>query len=184
MNPQYVVLGAVEVTSRIIEFSPRTVFEWAVMLFNFFLIVGILSWLLFKPVSKFLNDRITRIKNQIDDAKGQNMKATQLRSQYETKLAAIEQEATEILRNARSKAKQNEQEIIQAARLEAEEIRKRSRIEIGLEKERVKDEMKKEMIEVATMMASQFVAANIDDAKQNEMINQIINEAGDVQWLS
>lgn len=184
MNPQYIALGAVEQTSRLIEFSQRTGFEWAVQTFNFFLIVGILSWLLFKPVSKFLNDRTERIKNQIDDAKNQNMKATELRSQYETKLAAIEQEATEILRDARAKAKQNEQDIINAARSEAEEIRKRSRIEIGLEQERVKDEMKKEMIEVATMMASQFVAANMDAKKQNEMIDQIINEAGDVQWLS
>ena len=40
------------------------------------------------------------------------------------------------------------------------------------------------MIEVATMMTSQFVTASMDDAKQTEIINQIINEAGDVQWLS
>ena len=184
MNPQYVALGAIEVASRIIEFSPRTAFELAIMLINFFVIVGVLSYFLFEPVGKFLNDRTDRIKTQIDHAKDQNMKANQLRQEYEEKLAVIEQEATEILRDARAKAKKNEQEIISQARAEAEEIKKRSRIEIGLEQERVKDEMKKEMIEVATMMASQFVAANMDDKKQNEMIDKIIDEAGDVQWLS
>lgn len=184
MNPQYIMLAAVETSSRLIEFSPRTLFEWAVMVVNFFVIVGILSYFLFKPVGQFLNVRKERIKNQIDDAKDNNIKAAELRSQYEEKLAKIEQEAAVILRDARTKAKQNEQEIISAARAEAEEIRKRSHIEIQLEQERVKDEIKKEMIEVATIMASKFVASSMDDAKQNELINQIIDEAGDVQWLS
>ncbi len=178
------MLAAIEPTSRLIEFSPRTLFEWAVMVVNFFVIVGVLSYFLFEPVGKFLGDRQERIKNQIDDAKDNNIKAAELRTQYETKLATIEQEAAEILRDARTKAKQNEQEIISAARDEAEEIRKRSHVEIQLEQERVKDEMKKEMIEVATMMASKFVASSMDNAKQNELINEIINEAGDVQWLS
>lgn len=184
MNPQYIMLAAVETNSRLIEFSPRTLFEWAVMVVNFFVIVGILSYFLFKPVGKFLSERQERIKNQIDDAKNNNIQAAALRTQYETKLETIEQEAAEILRNARTKAKQNEQEIISAARDEAEEIRKRSHVEMQLEQERVKDEMKKEMIEVATMMASKFVASSMDDTKQNELINEIIDEAGDVQWLS
>lgn len=184
MSPQYVLLGAVETTSRIIEFSPRTVFEWAVMLVNLFVIIGILSWFLFKPVSEFLNDRRERIKGQINDAKENNIKASTLRTEYETKLKSIEQEAAEILREARAKAKQNEQEIINEARVEADEIRKRTHVEIQLEQERVKDEMKKEMIEVATIMASKFVTSSMDEAKQNELINQIIDEAGDVQWLS
>lgn len=184
MNPQYIMLAAVEPASRLIEFSPRTLFEWAVMLVNLFVIIGILTWALFKPVGAFLVARQLRIKDQIDDAKSKNIKATQLQDKYEAKLAAIEQEAAEILREARKKAKQNEQEIISAARVEAEEIRKRSHVEVQLEQERVKDEMKKEMIEVATIMASKFVASSMDDAKQNELINQIIDEAGDVQWLS
>lgn len=184
MNPQYVVLGAVETASRIIEFTPKTGFEWSVQIINLFVIIGILSYLLFKPVGKFLQDRSNKIKDQIESATTQNVAAEALRKEYETKLATIEQQATDILREARTKAKKNEQDIISEARTEAEEIKKRSRIEIELEQERVKDQMKKEMIEVATMMASQFVAANMDATKQTEMIDQIISEAGDVQWLS
>lgn len=184
MNPQYVILGAVETTTRIIEFSQRTGFEWAVMVVNLFIIIGVLSYFLFEPVGKFLRERQERIKVQIDDAKDQNIQAATLRTQYETKLAGIEQEAADILRNARTQAKQNELEIINEARAEAEVIRKRSHVEIKLEQERVKDDMRKEMIEVATSMASKFVESSMDDAKQNELINQIIDEAGDVQWLS
>lgn len=184
MNPQYVVFGAIETASRIIEFSPRTGFEWIVQIVNLLVIIGLLSWLLFKPVGAFLLARTLRIQNQIDDAKNQKNKADSYRKEYETKLAKIQEEANEILRQARAKAKQNEQQIISDARAQAEEIRKRSLIEIELEKERVKDEMKKEMIEVATLMASKFVATSMDDHKQNELIDEIINEAGDVQWLN
>ena len=184
MNPQYVVLGAVETASRIIEFTPRTAFEWSVQVVNLLVIIGILTYVLFKPVGKFLQDRSDKIKDQISSANTQNKEAEALRSKYEAKLATVEQEATEILRKARDGAKKNEQSIISEAREEAEEIRKRSRTEIKLEQERVKDEIRQEMIEVATMMASEFVAANMDEKKQTEMINKIIDEAGDVQWLS
>lgn len=147
MNPQYVVLGAVETASRIIEFTPRTAFEWSVQVVNLLVIIGILTYVLFKPVGKFLQDRTDKIKDQITSANTQNVAAEKLRKEYETKLATIQQEATDILREARAKAKKNEQDIISEAREEAEEIRKRSRVEIQLEQERVKDEMRKEMIE-------------------------------------
>lgn len=184
MNPQYVVLGAVDTASRLIEFTPRSLFEWSVQVVNLLVIIGILAYFLFEPVGKFLQDRTNKIKDQIDSAKTQNAQAEALRTEYEAKLAKVEQEATEILRQARAKAKKSEQDIINEARAEAEDIIKRSRVEIELEQDRVKDDMRKEMIEVATMMASQFVVANIDDAKQTEMIDKIISEAGDVQWLS
>lgn len=184
MNPQYVVLGAIETASRIIEFSPRTLFEWTVQVVNLLAIIGILTWLLFKPVGAFLSARTEKIKNQIDDAKNQKLKVETLRQDYETRIAKIQAEADEILRQARTKAKQSEEQIISAARAEAEEIKKRSLAEIQLEKERVKDEMKKEMIEVATLMAGKFIASTMDSNKQDELISEIINEAGDVQWLS
>ncbi len=184
MNPQYVVLGAVETASRIIEFTPRTLFEWSVQVVNLLVIVGVLSYVLFKPVSKFLQERSDKIQNNIESANAQKAEAETLRQEYEGKLAKVEQEATEILKEARANAKKNEQEIISQARSEAEHIRERAKIDIELEQERVKDEMKQEMIKVATMMASQFVEANMDEKKQTEMIDKIIDEAGDVQWLS
>ena len=56
--------------------------------------------------------------------------------------------------------------------------------DIKLEQERVRAEMKAEMIEVATLMAGKFVASAMDEAKQNELITEIIGEMGDVQWLN
>ncbi|MFQ9695821.1 MAG: hypothetical protein ACLRY5_03210 [Zhenhengia sp.] len=55
--------------------------------------------------------------------------------------------------------------------------------DIELEKERVQAEMKAEMIEVASLMASKFVAASMDENKQNELVDEMIKEMGDVQWL-
>lgn len=43
--------------------------------------------------------------------------------------------------------------------------------------------MKAEMIEVASLMASKFVAASMDENKQNELVDEMIKEMGDVQWL-
>ena len=68
-------------------------------------------------------------------------------------------------------------------REEAEVIKTKAFKDIELEKERVQAEMKAEMIEVASLMASKFVAASMDENKQNELVDEMIKEMGDVQWL-
>ena len=44
--------------------------------------------------------------------------------------------------------------------------------------------MKNELIEVSTLMAGKFVSGNLDKDKQNEIIDDIIKEMGDVNWLN
>ena len=77
--------------------------------------------------------------------------------------------------NAQTKAVNDAVKAVNKAKAEAD---------IRLEQEKVKDEMKTQMIDVSTLMASKFVALSIDEAKQNEIIDEVIKEMGDVQWLS
>ena len=53
-----------------------------------------------------------------------------------------------------------------------------------LEKKRVVDEMKQEMISVAAAMAAKVINANIDINIQNQLVDETIKEMGDSTWLS
>lgn len=170
--------------SKIIEFSMVTVWDWAIQLLALFLIIFVLAKLLFKPVSDFLEKRQAGIAANLNDAKAAKQDAATLKAEYETKIKDIEKEAGEILKAARAKALVREEQIIEAAKTEAEEIKLKAMNDIKLEQERVRAEMKAEMIEVATLMAGKFVASAMDEAKQNELITEIIGEMGDVQWLN
>ncbi|MEG0352097.1 MAG: F0F1 ATP synthase subunit B [Cellulosilyticaceae bacterium] len=170
--------------SKIIEFSMVTVWDWFFQLGALFLIIFILAKLLFKPVSDLLEKRQAGIAANINDAKNAKNAAATLKSEYEYKIADINAEAGDILKAARAKALAREEEIITAAKAEAEAIKIKAMEDMKLEQERVRAEIKDEMIEVATLMAGKFVATAMDDAKQSELIEEIIGEMGDVQWLN
>ncbi|MEG0013467.1 MAG: F0F1 ATP synthase subunit B [Cellulosilyticaceae bacterium] len=170
--------------SKIIEFSMVTVWDWFFQLGALFLIIFILAKLLFKPVSDLLEKRQAGIAANINDAKNAKNAAATLKSEYESKIADINAEAGDILKAARAKALAREEEIITAAKAEAEAIKIKAMEDMKLEQERVRAEIKDEMIEVATLMAGKFVATAMDDAKQSELIEEIIGEMGDVQWLN
>ena len=53
-----------------------------------------------------------------------------------------------------------------------------------MEKKRVADDMKKEMVTIAAAMAGKVVAASMDTSIQDSLIEETIKEMGDKTWLS
>ena len=78
----------------------------------------------------------------------------------------------------------NETKIISDAKEEAAAIIARANEEAELEKKKVADEVKQEMISVAAVMASKVVAANIDTTIQNTLVEQTLKEMGESTWLN
>ena len=142
------------------------------------------SYLLFNPVRKMLKDRQEGIKKNIDDANADKESAAALKAQYEEKLKGIDKEAEQILSEARQKALKNEAKMIEEAKEEAARIIERANEEAVLEKKRAVDEVKQEMIAVASMMAAKVVAASIDTSIQNTLVEETLKEMGDSTWLS
>ena len=53
-----------------------------------------------------------------------------------------------------------------------------------LEKQKMSDEVKQEIISVASLMAGKVVAASIDTTVQNQLIDETLKEMGDKTWLN
>ena len=62
--------------------------------------------------------------------------------------------------------------------------KRKERIKGELEKLKVADDVKKEIVSVATAMAGKVAAASIDEAKQQELIDETLKEMGEDTWLS
>ncbi|MCI6868490.1 MAG: F0F1 ATP synthase subunit B [Lachnospiraceae bacterium] len=141
-----------------------------------------LSYLLFNPVRELLRKRQETIKKEMEDAAKDKEDAAKLRKDYEAKMRDVSKESEAILSETRKKALKKETEIVNEAREEAGRIMDRANREIELEKSKVRDEVKKEMIAVASAMAGRIVTASMDEAKQNELIEDTLKEMGDETW--
>ena len=149
-----------------------------------FVLFMIMSYMLFNPVRDLLKKRQEKIENDISTANKDKEDAYALKEQYETKIKQVEKESEEILTAARKKAMSNEAQIIAEAKEEAVRIIEQAKVEAKLEKEKAADQMKQQMIEIASLMAGKVVASNIDTTVQNSLVEETLNEVGESSWLS
>ena len=82
-------------------------------------------------------------------------------AKYEDKIKSIDKEAQEILDAARKKAKKQEADILAEAREEANRIVDRANREIELEKKKALEDMKTEIVSIASLMAEKASRSNV-----------------------
>ncbi|MBP3609823.1 MAG: F0F1 ATP synthase subunit B [Lachnospiraceae bacterium] len=148
--------------------------------FLFFL----LSLLLFNPARELLKKRQDRIREEMETASRDMADASRMKAEYTAKLAAAEKDVDAILSEGRKKALARENEIVAEAKEEAARVMERAEREIELEKSKVRDEVKQEMIGVAREMAGKLVTASLDGAAQAKLIDEALNEMGEDTWQS
>lgn len=137
---------------------------------------------MFNPVRNFLNKRREGIKNDLLKAEADKAEADKLKAEYEAKLKDVDKEVEAILADARKRALLREEQIIEEAKNEAARILERAHYEVILEKKGAVDDMKKEMIAIASVMAGKVVSASIDTNIQASLVEQTLNEIGDDTW--
>ena len=119
-----------------------------------------------------------------ENAENDKKEASALKAEYEAKLKDAHKEAEQILSDARKTAMHNETKIIDEAKAEAARIIERANVEAELEKQKVADEVKQQIVTVAAVMASKLVARSIDEKDSNALIEETLNEMGEKTWLS
>lgn len=169
---------------RLFNLDAQLLFDAVVMGLSMYVLFTLLSYLLFDPVRKLLADRQQRVADEQESAKQERAAAIGYKEEYELKLKEVDKEAQVILSEARKKAMKQEAKIIADAKEEAARIIERANVEIELEKKRALDDMKQEMITIASMMAGKVVAASIDTSIQESLVDETLKEMGDQTWLS
>ncbi len=169
---------------RLFNLDFQLLADAALTMIAVFVLFLAMSYFLFNPARKMLSDRQEKIKGELESAANDMERAKALREEYELRLKEIDKEAQEILSEARKKALNNENQIVAAAKEEAARIVGRAKAEAELEKQKMADDVKKEMISIASVMAGKVVAASIDTNIQNSLIDETLKEIGDSTWLS
>lgn len=178
------VMASAEMTPRLFDLDLQLIADAVLMIIAVFSLFLFASHFLFNPVRDLLEKRKERIKGELDVAASDMENARALKEEYENKLKGVDKEAEAILAEARKKALANESKIIAEAREEAARILERAGVEAELEKKKAADEVKREMVVLASMMASKVVSAAIDTTVQDALVEETLKEIGESTWLS
>lgn len=167
---------------RLFNMDAQLLFDAVVLAISMFFLFGFLSYMLFEPVRNMLEARRERVVADQESAKLSSDEAAKLRAEYEAKMQGADKEVENILSEARKKAQKQEAKIVAEAKEEAARISQRAQSEIELEKKRAIDEVKQDVIAIASMMAEKVVAASIDTKIQDTLVEETLKEMGESTW--
>ena len=169
---------------RLFNLDPQLLHDAVLLAIAVFVMFLFLSYMLFNPAREMLKKRQDKVKNDIDSAEKSREDAAKLKEEYENRLREIHKEEDAILSAARQKALENETKIIDQAKAEAANIIERANHQAELEMKKAQDEIKKEIITVASMVAGKAVSEKLDIEIQDSLIDDTVKEIGEKTWQS
>ena len=167
---------------RLFNLDPQLLHDAVLLAIAVFVMFLFLSYMLFNPAREMLKKRQDKVKNDIDSAEKSREDAAKLKEEYENRLREIHKEEDAILSAARQKALENETKIIDQAKAEAANIIERANHQAELEMKKAQDEIKKEIITVASMVAGKAVGEKLDIEIQDSLIDDTLKEIGEKTW--
>lgn len=169
---------------RIIGFDAQLIFDSVIVAIAVLILFIALSYLIFNPAKKALEDRRARILADITSAKEDKEMAAASKAEYDAKLKDVEKEVGMIMEDARKKAKLLEEEIILAAKEEALRIKERANREIELDRKKAMDEIRGELVSLSALIAQKAVQDAMNVQVSSHLIDDTLKEIGKSTWQS
>ncbi len=155
------------------------IWQMLVSLANLVLLFLLVKKFLYKPVKKMLEARQNAINNEYDEANKALESANADKKAYEEKLRNAKQEADKVIKEAVDTAAEREQEIIAQAKQKAEGIVRRAENEAVLERKKAEDGIRKEIIEVSSLLTEKMLEREVSAEDHKRFIDSFIEGIGD-----
>ncbi|MGN1080800.1 MAG: F0F1 ATP synthase subunit B [Acutalibacteraceae bacterium] len=138
---------------------------------NIIVLFVLLRVILYNPVKKYMEARTARIEADKKAAETEKAESERLKADYEARLSAAADEAKGIIREKSAAADQKSEKIISDAKSEADKIIASAREEAKTEKSKAVFDSKKQIVALASEMASKILEREVND-KDNERLSE------------
>lgn len=156
--------------------------EFIFYMINFLILVGVLTKFLYKPFLGVLEERKKKIQDAFDSAEMMNRRADEKMASYTARIANVEEEGREIIKEAKQRAEAQAADIISEANEKAAQIVAAAQRQVELDKQKAVDDMKQQVAVLAMMAAEKIVERDIAQIGQEQIVDEIIEQAGSGQW--
>jgi len=154
---------------------------WVLKIANMVLFIGVLAYLVGKPLKKAFADRSAAIRRTADEARERRVKADQMASDIQARLAAIEQEVKAIHERAQAEGERQKRELIASAEAEAQKIMTAARNEVDNRLKHARNELTAYAGQLASERAEQILREKITDQDQQKLFQESLREVGEVR---
>jgi F-type H+-transporting ATPase subunit b len=144
----------------------------------FLIVLGVLVKFAFPTLKKTMADRSEKIRSDLDGAASAKAQAEEELATYRSQLANSRNEGQELIEAARADAERVRADLIARAEAEAAEIKARATDDIRLATERAQADLQSSVKDLSIELAEKVVERNLDRQTQTALIESYINQVG------
>lgn len=147
-----------------------------IQIFNFLLLVALLTKFAYKPLMSMLAEREQRIAGSLEAAEQERQEATKLKEEYLKELAAARNQAQQIVEKANRLAEQNKEELLRAAKEEHARLLKATQEELAREREKAMQDLRSEVVALSVAAAGKILSQQLDEAAHAQLVDDFIGK--------
>ncbi len=161
--------------------------NWSALmiLINVIILSLIMKRFFFEKIHNFMQSRQDAVRGAIGEAEAVNRRADLKMEEYQKRIANVEAESRDIIRNAKIQADNRAKRIIGEANDQASQIISKAHVEIEKERNQAMSGMRDEVVSIALLAASKILEEELsENDKRKQIIDKVIEEAGASEWQS
>jgi len=143
---------------------------------NFFLLLGLLTLVLYKPITRMLDERAGKIKESLDQAERMKEEMARAEESVKAQIEAGRKEGMAIVAQASQTGNRLKEEARAEARKEAEALIARARAEIAMEREESFNQLRREFADLAVLAAEKVIEQSLDKKAHQQLIDKVLQE--------
>ncbi len=145
-------------------------------LINFFILLGLLTLVLYKPVIRMLDQRSAKIKESLEQAERMKQESVRAEEAVKAEMEAGRREGQALINQAAQTAEKLKEEARAEARQKAEALIAKARIEIDREREESVNQLRQEFADLAILAAEKVIGQSLDKKAHQQLIDKVLEE--------
>ena len=148
---------------------------------NFFILIVVFNKYFKHPLRRIIRERQSKITGELEDAKKDKQAAKDAREEAEEILKKARMEAHNIISLSEKKADERKEEILREATTQRDKILKSAEVEVGKMKARAREVIREEMQTLAVQLAEKIITEKLDSKAGDILVDDFIDKVGDAE---
>ncbi len=140
---------------------------------NFGILLGVLSWLLYKPVLRVIDERRARIQKSVDHAKKLEREVVETEKERKKRIKEMDDQAKEFLAQTKKQAEGMKKEILDSAKVEVTHLLEKGRKQLEDERRKLAGDLKNTVTSVSVQLASKILEREFSAGDQTKILQNL-----------
>lgn len=158
------------------SFDKEFFVTFAFTILNIVILYIILRKILFKPVTKYMDNRTKKIQEALEAAEESKKMVRQMKVEYDEKLKAAKDEGQKVIEMYKQMAEKEYNSIIESAKKESDQMIENAKAELQVEKEQLVTSIKGEISDLVLATSEKVLKKNLDNDTNRKLISEFVED--------